>query len=167
MHRLAIVLSALTMIFGCATPAPTSKEGAQITEADVRKEYDRLAASLAGKDEYLVRHILVATRAEAQAALDRIKAGAPFAEVAKQVSQDPGSRNAGGDLGWNLPQYFIEEFSNTMTSLKPRGLAKEPTRTRFGWHVIEVMAVRPYAIPPYEKVRDRIEQSLRQKAEKK
>src|SRR5215510_725465 len=108
MHRLAIVLSALTMILGCATPGPTSKEGAQITEADVRKEYDRLAASLAGKDEYLVRHILVPTRAEAQAALDRIKAGAPFALFVKHVSQAPRSRLSLGDPVSILPQYMFE-----------------------------------------------------------
>jgi peptidyl-prolyl cis-trans isomerase C len=150
------------MLHGCATDAPTS----DITEADVRREYDRQVASLAGKEEYLVRHILVGTQARAQAALDRINAGEAFARVAGEVSEDPGSRNEGGNLGWNLPQFFIDEFSNTMTSLKPRGLASTPTRTRFGWHVIEVMAVRPVVVPPYEKVRDRIAQILREKAQK-
>ena len=153
------------MLAGRASPTETPSTAP--TDAAVRNEYDRVVASLAGKDEYLVRHILLGTRAQAQVALDRIRGGEAFAVVAREMSLDPGSRNSGGDLGWNLPQFFIEEFSDTMVSLKPRGLAAEPTRTRFGWHVIEVAAVRPFAIPPFEKVRDRIAESQRQKAQAK
>ena len=138
---------------------------ADVTDQDIRQEYDRVAAEFAGKDEYRVRHILVGNQEQAQAALDRIRLGELFDDVAREMSQDPGSRQGGGDLGWHLPQDFIEEFSRTMVSLNPRGLASAPTRTRFGWHVIEVTAVRPFDFPPFEAVRERIRASLQRKAQ--
>jgi hypothetical protein len=117
------------------TPSAQREPG----EAEVRAEYDRLRAAAAPVEEYRVRHILVATRQDADAALARIKAGAAFAQVAAEVSADPGSRINGGDLGWATPSSFVDEFSRTMTGLKPAGLAGTPTQTRFGWHVIEVL----------------------------
>jgi len=158
--RLAVVLTVFTTLYACAAKAQAPNDA----EAEVRKEYDRLVASMAGKQEYRVRHILVATETQARAALGRIEGGEPFEAVAKEVSVDPGSRDRGGDLGWSLPEHFIEQFAQAMTSLAPRGLSKAPTRTRFGWHVIEVTEVRPVYIPPYEQVRDRIAQHLGQKA---
>jgi hypothetical protein len=110
-----------------------------------------------------VRHILVRTREDAEAALNEIRSGKLFDEVAAKVSVDPGSRAKGGDLGWNAASSFIEEFSKTMVSLDPSGLASEPTRTRFGWHVIEVLQVKVGKdwFPPLVAVKDRIAAKLK------
>lgn len=152
---LAAIASSLLLI-GCATQP-------QVTETEIRREYERLVAQLPPRNEYLVRHILVERRDQADAALERIKAGESFADVAASVSRDPGSSSQGGDLGWSLPEYFIEEFSQTMVSLAPRGIAAAPTQTRFGWHIIEVTGIRPAAPPPYPGVRDAIAKRLLQR----
>lgn len=127
-------------------------------EQEIKREYDRLLAASAPAQEYHVRHILVRNRADAVAALDRIRAGSAFADVATEVSTDSGSKNKGGDLGWNVPSSFIEEFSKSMVSLAPAGLAAEPVKTKFGWHVIEVLETKvgKDSFPPLELVLARI-----------
>ena len=152
---LAVVASAL-LVTGCATQP-------QVTEAEIQHAYERFVAQLPPRNEYLVRHILVERRDLADAALERIKAGESFAKVAASVSRDPSSNSKGGDLGWSLPEYFIEEFSQTMITLAPRGIAAAPTRTRFGWHIIEVTGSRAAAPPTYSEMRDVIAKRLLQR----
>jgi parvulin-like peptidyl-prolyl isomerase len=133
------------------------------TEVEIQQEYDRLFVSAAPVKEFHVRHILVRTREDAVAVLQRIKSGKSFADIAAEVSIDPGSRSRGGDLGWNVPSSFIEEFSKTMVSLAPAGLAAEPTHTRFGWHVIEVLEAKTGkdSFPPLSAVKNRISARLK------
>lgn len=137
------------------------------TEVEIRAEFDRLHAAAAPVEEYRVRHVLTSTREDAETALARIKAGIPFAQVAAALSRDPGSRVNGGDLGWATPSSFIDEFSRTMVSLKPSGLATAPTQTRFGWHVIEVLEVKmgKESFPDYASVRERIALKLKRDAQ--
>lgn len=137
-----------------------------ITEEQVRAEYDRVV-QLGGRTEYKVRHILVAgSREQAQAALDRVRGGEAFATVAAAVSADPGSRARGGELGWSVPNHFVEPFAEAVKRLAPRGLAQAPVQTPFGWHVIEVTDTRPRAVPPYEQVKGRILEVLQQRGVK-
>lgn len=96
------------------------------------------------------RHILVA-RTEVlddDAAHEKIKAirgriigGDDFAAVASAVSDDPGSKNNGGDLGWSAPGVYAPEFQEMLMKLEPNVLS-EPLRTRFGWHLVEVLGRR-------------------------
>ena len=128
------------------------------TDVEIQKEYDRLLAAFVPVREFHVRHILVRTREDAEAALQEIQSGKSFGEVAARASLDPGSRAKGGDLGWRGASAFAEEFSKTMVALDPAGLAPEPTRTRFGWHVIEVLETKigKDSFPPLFAVKDRI-----------
>lgn len=73
--------------------------------------------------------------------LAKIKAGADFAQLAKQHSDDPGSANLGGDLGWTNPGMFVPVFEQTMNELQP-GQLSEPFRSEFGWHVLQVLERR-------------------------
>ncbi len=96
------------------------------------------------------RHILVrasesddtATRAEARRkALDimsRIRGGESFARIAENESDDPGSGQRGGDLGWFGPGRMVEPFENAAFSA-PVGRLVGPVETEFGYHVIEVL----------------------------
>ncbi len=84
----------------------------------------------------------------------RILDGDEFAAVAKAASDDPGSRNEGGDLGWTGPGAFAPEFQKIVEQL-PEGEISEPVRTRFGWHIIEVLGRR---------VQDTTEEVQRQQA---
>lgn len=143
-----------------ASQSPSAHEP---TETEIRQEYDRVFAAAAPVKEFHVRHILVRTREDAESALQQIKSGKSFADVAAQTSIDPGSRAKGGDLGWNLPSSFIEEFSKTMVSLAPAGLATAPTHTRFGWHVIEVLETKTGkdSFPEFALVKNRIAAKLK------
>jgi hypothetical protein len=133
-----------------------------VSEQQLRAEYDRFVAL--GTTEYKVRHLMTRTREQAQAALDRIRAGETFGAVAAEVSTDPGSAPKGGELGWSLPNHFVQPFADTVKRLAPRGLAEAPVQTPFGWHVVEVTEVRPRVVPPYEQMKGRLLEAMRQRA---
>ncbi len=86
-----------------------------------------------------VRHLLVATEEEAQAAKARINAGEAFEDVAAEVSLDTGSALEGGDLGWFSQGTMVTEFDDAAFSLEINALS-EPVETQFGWHIIQVLA---------------------------
>lgn len=79
-----------------------------------------------------------ATRLQAQDLYQRLKNGADFAALARDFSDDPGSKNAGGDLGWTAPGVFAPEFQRQIDKLRP-GELSEPFRTQFGWHIAKVL----------------------------
>ncbi|CAN5154955.1 N/A [soil metagenome] len=83
-----------------------------------------------------VSHILVATEEEANAALDRINGGEPFAEVATDVSTD-GSAAAGGDLGCESLGLYVPEFASAAFGAE-LGEVTPPVQTDFGYHLILV-----------------------------
>ena len=93
------------------------------------------------------RHILIRTGAkkspeQAKNTLLKIKqdieSGASFSDLAKEYSQDPGSKTKGGDLGWADPGTFVAVFDKVMDQLK-NGQISEPFTTQFGWHIIQVI----------------------------
>lgn len=93
-----------------------------------------------------VRHILIQTnevRDEDQAKelidklYERIQAGADFAKLAKEFSDDPGSGTSGGELGWVSPGDMVPEFESVMAST-PTGEYSRPLRSQFGWHILEI-----------------------------
>lgn len=99
-----------------------------------------------------IRHILVApneiiddatAKQLLETALGKIRAGEDFAEQAKLLSDDPGSANLGGDLGWAETDSFAPEFKATADDAEV-GVISEPFRTQFGWHVLEVLERRVY-----------------------
>jgi peptidyl-prolyl cis-trans isomerase SurA len=109
------------------------------------------------------RHILVTPNEvlDSDAALERIRSirtrilgGDDFAAVARVVSDDPGSKNDGGDLGWSGPGTFAPEFQAVADSIA-LNVISEPFRTRFGWHIVEVLGRR---------VQDTTEEVRRQQA---
>ncbi|MGH8456902.1 MAG: peptidylprolyl isomerase [Stenotrophobium sp.] len=92
------------------------------------------------------RHILITTnairsedqaRALARDLYDQLKKGADFVKLAEKYSDDPGSKNSGGDLGWQPPGVFAPEFQSHLDQLKP-GEISPPFHTKFGWHIASV-----------------------------
>lgn len=99
-----------------------------------------------------VRHILITpdqiideetAKQRLQDAYDRIQAGENFAEIAKLMSDDPGSANQGGEMGWTNPGEFVPEFEEVANNSEI-GELSEPFRSRFGWHILEVQERRTY-----------------------
>ena len=81
-------------------------------------------------------------RVKARAILDSIKAGADFDEMAKRYSQDPGSAENGGDLGWFRRGTMVHEFEDAAFSLPP-GAVSDVVESDFGYHIIKVERARP------------------------
>lgn len=94
------------------------------------------------------------TRALSRDLYDRIKKGENFAELAKKYSDDPGSKNNDGDLGWQAAGVFVPEFQTQLDLLK-LGEYTQPFHTQFGWHIASVIERR---------TRDTTEESRRNRA---
>jgi peptidyl-prolyl cis-trans isomerase SurA len=92
---------------------------------------------------------------------DRIIQGEDFAKLARSNSQDPGSGSKGGDLGWVTPGQMVPEFEKAMNELKV-GEVSEPVKTRFGWHLIQVLDRREQDNTD-EYRRTRARESIRQR----
>jgi parvulin-like peptidyl-prolyl isomerase len=168
---------ALARSLGEEEPEPTG-----VTEADIRAYYDdnidRIMEQVGGEIA-CVSHILVsfsdspaatdptpdqeqAAREEADELAARLAAGEDFEVVATAESDDPGSAQAGGDLGCQPPDAgFVAEFEEAMFS-EPVGEVSEPFRTEFGYHLV---LVRSRGIVPFEEVRDQIEALLQEQAQ--
>jgi len=100
--------------------------------------------------ETRAQHVLLApnalrneeqTKQEARQIHDRIAKGEDMGEIAKKVSDDTGSKVAGGDLGWQPAGVYTPEFEQAINALKP-GQLSAPFRSSFGWHVVKVLERR-------------------------
>jgi peptidyl-prolyl cis-trans isomerase C len=130
-----------------------------VSDADVQKEYEKAKAG-AGDREYRARHILLESEDEAKAVIAELKKGGKFEELAQKSSKDPGSKERGGDLDWNVPQTFDRQFSEAMVKLEKGKYTETPVRTRFGFHVIQLDDVRQVKFPALADLKPRIQQQL-------
>jgi peptidyl-prolyl cis-trans isomerase C len=131
------------------------------TEQELRAEYENQVAALP-KLEYHARHILVATEPFAQGVVQSLEKGAKFEDVAKKESMDS-SKDNGGDLGWFTPDRMVTQFASAVTSLKPGEYTHKPVQTQYGWHVIQLIDTRPLSPPPFDQVKQRLEQVVQAK----
>lgn len=132
-----------------------------VSDEEVQKEYDRARTQAPGK-EYRARHILVDSEDQAKAIIADLKNGAKFEDLAAKNSKDPGSKDRGGDLDWNLPGAFDKAFSDAMVKLDKGQVTEAPVHTRFGFHVIRLDDVRDVKFPPLAELKPRIQQHLMQ-----
>lgn len=132
------------------------------SDAELHTIYDTAAKQQKPEEEIHARHILVATEADAQAVLKRLKGGEDFAKVAKQMSKDPGSE--GGDLGWFTKERMVPAFADAAFKLA-QGQFSDPVKTQFGWHIIQVEGKREKTFPPFDQVKDQIVRYAVQKAQ--
>jgi peptidyl-prolyl cis-trans isomerase C len=131
------------------------------TEQELRAEYETQVNNLP-KLEYHARHILVATEPFAQKVVEKLEKGAKFEDVAKQESMDS-SKDNGGDLGWFTPDRMVKPFADAVLTLKPGEYTHKPIQTQYGWHVIQLVDTRDLAPPPFEQVKQRLEQVVQAK----
>ncbi len=132
-----------------------------VTDADIKAEYDKFAASNGGK-EYKARHILVEKEADAKAIIAQLKKGGKFEEIAKKSSKDPGSGAKGGDLDWAAGGSYVKEFSDAMTKLDKGKMTETPVKTQFGYHIIRLDDTREAQLPKFDEVKPQITQQLQQ-----
>jgi peptidyl-prolyl cis-trans isomerase D len=127
-------------------------------------------------DRVRARHILIAVapdasdkarqdaKAKADKILDQLNHGADFAKLAAQDSDDPGTRDRGGDLGFFERGQMIKPFEDAAFSLKPGQL--KIVLTRFGYHIIQVEEVKPAHTDTLAEAKPRIIQVLKERAGK-
>ncbi|WP_019896463.1 SurA N-terminal domain-containing protein [Hydrogenovibrio halophilus] len=120
-------------------------------------------------EERQASHILIQVNEERSqdAALEEIQTlqqqlqeGADFAELAKEHSEDPGSADAGGDLGRFQQGLMVPEFDQAVFSLD-KGALSEPVKTEFGYHLIKVTDIAPSETPAFDRIRDEVEKTYR------
>jgi peptidyl-prolyl cis-trans isomerase C len=131
------------------------------TEQELRAEYENQLANLP-KLEYHARHILVATEPFAQKVVERLEKGGKFDDLAKQESMDS-SKDNGGDLGWFTPDRMVKPFADAVVAMKPGEYTHKPVQTQYGWHVIQLVETRDLSPPPFDQVKQRLEQVVQAK----
>ncbi len=139
---------------------------AEPTEADIRRRYDAIVASL-GPQEYRLSLIQVPQEAAARAAAEEIAGGADFAAVARRISRAP-SAARGGELDWmSFPLPPVQgrtsglplPVAEAVTRLDPGGTSP-PIALEGGWALVRLDARRPTLVPPYEQARSWLRQAL-------
>lgn len=108
---------------------------------------DKRGNSVKFEDQTLARHILVQTseiRTEKQTELlisdihERLKTGEDFKQLARQYSEDPGSKMDGGELGWSKDGDYDVNFEKILNQTDIKEIS-EPFKSSYGWHIIEVL----------------------------
>lgn len=141
-------------------------EGIEIPEEQLREQYAEEVAAFESSVERHAAHILIEPKDDgsAQAALEEIRrrltAGEDFAELAREYSEDFGSRDMGGDLGWTTGETFPEEFEQTLAQLE-EGEVSGPVQTDAGWHLIKLLDVQGAEPPTFEQDRARIANAIK------
>ncbi|MCF7223448.1 peptidyl-prolyl cis-trans isomerase [Marilutibacter chinensis] len=135
-------------------------------EATLRARYEDEKAKFVTPEERLASHILVEVAPDADEAAQKAAqekavalaakaraAGADFAALAAENSDDIGSKGNGGDLGWVGKGMMVEPFEETLFAMGEPGVS-DPVKTDFGWHVIQLREIRSGEVEPFEQVRD-------------
>ena len=136
----------------------------KVDESEAKKFYDENKQSFMQPERVHAKHILISGDADELAAkiISDLKAGASFDVLAREYSQDPGSKNNGGDLGEFPHGIMVPEFDKAAFSLEKPGDISEPVKTQFGIHIIKLEEKFPESPAPFEQVKDRIIQELRE-----
>jgi len=145
--------------------------GLDVDDQAIQELYESQSAKYVTPEERRARHILIslqpdADEATAQAALKtalsvttRLESGESFEQLAKELSDDPGSASSGGDLGFFGRGLMAPEFEAAVFGMQP-GERSKPVKTAFGFHIIELMEIKPEVAVPLEEVRDELVDQL-------
>ncbi len=129
------------------------------TEAEIKASYDSRINQFRVEEQRRASHILVKTKEEADKILQEVKKSpARFAELAKKHSQDPGSAEKGGDLGWFGRGMMVKPFEEAVFKLGQNEM--QVVQSEFGHHVIRLTGVQPGKTRPYEEVKKELADEL-------
>jgi len=138
----------------------------ELSDADLRAAYEKAKSRLEVPEKRHARHILItgkddaAALAQAQQVLAQVKSGKDFGELAKQYSQDPGSAQNGGDLGWADRSTFVKPFADALFGMKAGEIAG-PVKTQYGYHIIRLDEIQAGKGKSFEEARPEIDAQLR------
>jgi len=144
----------------------------RLSDAEVEKYYTEHIEEFETPRQLKASHVLVrvgetgGSAAEDRArdkvaeVIARAKAGEEFGKLAREVSEDPGSKDGGGDLGWVSEGMMVPQFEQALFALDKGGLSAEPVRTPFGFHAIKVTDARKASRKPLKEVAPQIRDRL-------
>jgi len=142
-----------------------------VDEATMRERYEARRINYASDEQRQASHILVqvpasasdeqvnAQKSKAEAILARIRQGEAFTDLARAESDDPGSAEQGGDLGFFGRGVMDPAFEEAAFALK-KGEVSELVRSSFGFHIIKLTDVRGGEVKPFEEVRAELQTEI-------
>jgi len=147
-----------------------------VTNQQVEQYYQQHQKDYQVPDEVKVRHILIkvapnadaktdaAAKQKAEDLLKQIKGGADFAQLAKANSDDPGSKEQGGELGMIQRGVTVPAFETAAFGLQP-GQYSDVIKTQFGYHILQVEAKQTAHLKPLDEVKAQIVATLTRQQE--
>ncbi len=144
-----------------------------VDDAQLKAYYDEQKAKtpelFSQPEQRRVSHILLtvanpkddaAVKAKAEGILKRAQGGEDFAKLAKEFSQDPGSAQQGGDLGWSERKAWVAPFADAAYSMKVDEI-RGPVKTQFGYHILKLVGIQPASVKTFEQSRADLETDYR------
>jgi peptidyl-prolyl cis-trans isomerase D len=147
--------------------ATQMRKNVQITDDQLKVQYQANIQQYQVPNRVHVEHILLMTVGKTDAEVDEIKKkaedvlaqaqkkGAKFEDLAKKYSEDPGTKDKGGDLGWIIQGQTVKEFQNTAFGLE-KGQMSGLVRTQYGFHIIKVLDKETARTKTFEEVKDQL-----------
>jgi peptidyl-prolyl cis-trans isomerase D len=144
-----------------------------VDDAQLKTYYDeqkvKTPERFAEPEQRRVSHILLsvadpkddaAVKTKAEGILKRAQGGEDFAKLAKEFSQDPGSAQQGGDLGWSERKVWVAPFADAAYSMKVDEI-RGPVKTQFGYHILKLEGIRPATVKTFEQSKPDLETEYR------
>jgi peptidyl-prolyl cis-trans isomerase D len=144
-----------------------ARQKVAVPQTDIQRYYNDNIQQYQTQERVRASHILLNTggkdeatvRKQAEELLAKIKGGADFAALAKQYSEDTGTKVKGGDLDFFPRGQMVPEFEKVAFELKP-GEVSGLVKTQYGFHIIKVVDKQAGSTQPLEQVRAQIQQTL-------
>jgi peptidyl-prolyl cis-trans isomerase D len=144
-----------------------------VDDAQLKAYYDEQKVKTPDRfieaEQRRVSHILLsvanpkddaAVKTKAEEILKRAQGGEDFAKLAKEFSQDPGSAQQGGDLGWSERKVWVAPFADAAYSMKVDEI-RGPVKTQFGYHILKLDGIRPATVKTFEQSKPELETEYR------
>jgi peptidyl-prolyl cis-trans isomerase D len=146
------------------------RQTAQVSDDDLKAQYQQNIQQYQVPNRVHVEHILLMTVGKTDAEVEEIRQkaadvlkqankGAKFEDLAKKYSEDPGTKDKGGDLGWLTQGQTVPEFEKTAFGLE-KGKISDLVRTQYGFHIIKVLDKETAHTKPLDEVKDSIRTPL-------
>jgi len=146
------------------------RQSTQITDDQLKAQYQKNIQDYQVPNRVHVEHILLMTvnkpdaeveeiKKKAEDILAQAKKGSNFEDLAKKYSEDPGTKDKGGDLGWIIQGQTVPEFEKAAFSL-PKGSISDPVKTQYGFHILKIIDKESAHTKPFDEVKDTIRTPL-------
>ncbi len=147
------------------------RQSVQVSDDMLKQQYMANIQQYQVPNRVHVQHILFMTvgkttdaeveeiKKKAEDVLKQVKKGGKFEDLAKEYSEDPGSKDKGGDLSWITQGQTVPEFEKTAFSLSP-GQVSDLVKTQYGFHIIKVLEKETAHTKPFEEVKDSLRAPL-------